>query len=65
MYFLELLEKLDDLKGRSWFPLSFYLPFCHLIVSLSKNLKMTAQLVELFPPFFLSLSLYGDSILQQ
>lgn len=53
MYFLDLLEKLDDMKERSWSPLYFYLPFGHFICSLSKRLKITAPLVGLLPPFFL------------
>lgn len=57
MYFLELLEKLDDMKERSWFPLCFYLPFGHSVCSLSKNLKITAPLVGLLP-FFPSLSIW-------
>lgn len=64
MYFLELLEKLDDMKERSWFPLCFYLPFGHSVCSLSKNLKITAPLVGLLPffplPLYMVTSFYNN-----
>lgn len=55
MYFLELLEKLDDMKEKPGFPpslLSFFFFFWHLMFSLIKTLKMNAQLVELFLSFY-------------
>lgn len=68
MYFLELLEKLDDMKEKPGFPpslLSFFFFFLTFNVLIDQNFKDECTISRAIPLLLPPPPPYGDFILQQ